>query len=319
MTLPPTAFTSLVGCRVPLQQAGMGGVTTPALAGAVARDGGLGMIAAAGLPADAVGGQLRAAIDAAGADGRVGVNFLMPFLDERAIDAVSGIAALVECFYGDPDASVVRRIHDGGSLAAWQVGTDDEARAAVDAGCDVVVVQGLEAGGHVRGAVPLLQLLDRVGGRIDVPLVAAGGIGSGAAMAAALLAGADAVRVGTRFVATTEADVHPAYSAALIAAGADDTVLAEAFSMGWPQAPHRVLRHCVEASALDPGLRSPVPPARSFDGDVAAAALYAGESVGEVTAVVSAAAVVRELVRDADAVMRRRQPGRPARPRRPSG
>ena len=297
----------------------MGGVTTPGLAAAVAREGALGMIAAGGLPADVVVGQVGAAIDTAGAGTRVGASFLMPFFDERAIDAVSGIAALVECFYGDPDARVVRRIHDGGALAAWQVGTDVEARAAVDAGCDVVVVQGREAGGHVRGTVPLLQLLDRVRGRTDVPLVAAGGIGTGTAMAAALLAGADAVRVGTRFVATSEADVHPSYGAALIAAGSDDTVLTEAFSMGWPHAPHRVLRRCVEASALDPALRSPVPPTRAFDGDVAAAALYAGESVGDVTAVLPAAAVVRELVRDADAVMRRTRPGRPAPPRRPSG
>ena len=303
MTLAPTPFTSLVGCRLPLQQAGMGGVTTPALASSVAREGALGMIAGAGLPADAVVAQLRAAIEAAGTGGRVGVNFLMPFLDVDAVDAASSVAAVVECFHGDPDASVVRRVHAGSALAAWQVGSRDEARAAVDAGCDIVVVQGREAGGHVRGTVPLLSLLDEVRGSVEVPLVAAGGIGSGAAMAAALLAGADAVRVGTRFVATTEADTHPAYAQALVDAGADDTVLTEAFSMGWPHAPHRVLRGCVDASALEPQLRSPLPPTRVFDGDVTAAALYAGESVGDVTSVTSAAAVVRELVRDAEAAM----------------
>lgn len=305
MTLPATRFTRLVGCRLPIQQAGMGGVTTPALAAAVAAEGGLGMVAAAGLTADEVDAQVRAALDLAGHEARIGVNFLMPFLDDPALDAASHVAVLVECFYGDPDPAIVQRVHDAGALAAWQVGSLDEARAAVDAGCDVIVVQGVEAGGHVRGTTPLLALLDQVRDAVDLPLIAAGGIGSGAAMAEALLAGADAVRVGTRFVATREADAHPAYRDALIAAGADDTVLTEAFSMGWPHAPHRVLRQCVDASALDPVLRSPLPPTGAFDGQVASAALYAGESVGAVTGVLPAAAVVRELVRDADAVLQR--------------
>jgi NAD(P)H-dependent flavin oxidoreductase YrpB (nitropropane dioxygenase family) len=309
MTLRPTPFTSLVGCRLPLQQAGMGGVATPALAGAVAREGALGMIAATGLSADEVVAQTRVAIDGGGDGGRIGVNFLAPLLDLGALEAVSGVAAVVECFYGDPDVTVVRRVHEGGALAAWQVGSLDEARAAVDAGSDFLVVQGREAGGHVRGNEPLLTLLPRVRDTVEVPLVAAGGIGSAATMVAALRAGSDAVRVGTRFVATVEADTHPGYLDALIASHGDDTVLTEAFSMGWPHAPHRVLRHCVEAAVLDPTSRSPLPPTRDFAGDVASAALYAGESVGDVTAVVPAAHVVRELVDGADALLRGVVPG----------
>ena len=88
-------------------------------------------------------------------------------------------------------------------------------------------------------------------------------------MVAALRAGADAVRIGTRLVATTEADVHPAYADALVDASNDDTILTETFAMGWPKAPHRVLRSCVEASADDPSSRSPVLPSRTFIGDVA--------------------------------------------------
>ncbi|MBI2709669.1 MAG: nitronate monooxygenase [Actinobacteria bacterium] len=310
MTLPPTPFTRIVDCRLPLQQAGMGGVTTPALAAAVAAEGGLGMVAAAGLTSDQVCAQVAAALELAGNDARVGVNFLVPFLDDQALEAASQVAALVECFYGDPDAAIVERVHGGGALAAWQVGSRDEARAAVDAGCDVIVAQGVEAGGHVRGTSPLLPLLEEVRGATRVPLVAAGGVGTGAAMAEVLLAGADAVRVGTRFVATSEADVHPAYRDALLASGAGDTVLAEAFSMGWPHAPHRVLRQCVDASTLEPAMRSPLPPTRAFDGEVASAALYAGESVGAVTGVLPAAAVVRELIRDAEAVLQRAAVGR---------
>lgn len=311
MDVPPTPFTALVGCRLPLQQAGMGGITTVELAAAVAREGGLGMIAAAGLPADAVLERLGAARTAAGADARIGVNFLVPFLDERALEAVSASAAVVECFYGDPDGEIVRRIHGGGALAAWQVGSLDEARAAADAGCDLVVVQGREAGGHVRGTEALLPLLGRVRAALDLPLVAAGGLGSSGAVAAALRAGADAVRIGTRLVATVEADVHPTYADALVSAKGQDTVLTEAFSMGWPRAPHRVLRRCVDASTLEPERRSPAPPTRDFAGDVASAALYAGESVGDVTGIVPAADIVRELLAGAAAALRAERPARP--------
>jgi NAD(P)H-dependent flavin oxidoreductase YrpB (nitropropane dioxygenase family) len=124
-----------------------------------------------------------------------------------------------------------------------------------------------------------------------------------AAIAAALSAGADAVRIGTRLVATTEADVHADYAAALIAASAADTAITEAFSRGWPSAPHRVLRHCLHTPEA-PRARSPLPPTRDFMGDVGTAALYAGDSVTDVTAVLPAAWVVRELARDAESALR---------------
>src|SRR5438046_1232683 len=99
----------------------------------------------------------------------------------------------------------------------------------------------------VRGKIGLLGLLGEVLPSAKVPVVAAGGIGTGRAMVAALAAGASAVRVGTRFVAAEEAGTHPAYVDKLIAAEAKDTILTEAFSANWPSAPPRVLRSCVEA------------------------------------------------------------------------
>jgi nitronate monooxygenase len=302
VSLGPTAFTELVGCRLPLQQAGMGAVSTPALAAAVARAGGLGMIGAAGRRADEVVDQLTLATDG-GAELRVGVNFLMPFLDRAAFEAAAAGAAVVECFYGGPDPALAAAAHAGGALLAWQVGSRDEAAAAVDAGCDVVVVQGVEAGGHVRGSTPLLELLDVVRPLVDVPIVAAGGIGSGRAIVDALLAGADAVRIGTRLLATHEADVHPRYAEALVQARGEDTVLTDAFSMGWPDAPHRVLRSAAEAAAAEPATRSPLPPTRTFAGPVEAAALYAGTSVTCVRAIAPAADVVGELVAEAAAIL----------------
>src|SRR5207245_1761511 len=151
----------------------------------------------------------------------------------------------VEFFYEDPE--LVEIAHAGGALVSWQTGSGPEAVAAERAGCDLIVAQGTEAGGHVRREIGLLALLGEVLPSIKVPVVAAGGIGTGRAMAAALAAGASAVRVGTRFVAAEEAGTHPAYVEKLIAAEAKDTILTEAFSENWPNAPHRVLRSCVEA------------------------------------------------------------------------
>ena len=314
-----TSFTTLVGCEVPLQQAGMGGVATPALAAAVAEAGGLGMIGGVMVPPPA----LAAMLDGIGqpARGAVGVNFLMPFLDRAAVEVAASRARVVEFFYAPPDASLVALVHAGGALAAWQVGSVAEGVAAVRAGCDFIVAQGTEAGGHVRGQTALLPLLAELLDAVDVPVVAAGGIGTARTMAAALAAGAAAVRVGTRFVASREADVHPDYVAALIAASAADTVLTEAFSVMWPNAPHRVLRSSVaaaEACTVDVvgeteqgGVRMPIPrfavpcPNATTTGNVAAMALYAGESVGAVRGIVPAAEIVRELASGAERLLRR--------------
>src|SRR5215470_9983453 len=227
-----TAFTDLVGCQVPIQQAGMGGVATPELAAAVADAGGLGMVSMVLQPADAVAAGLDAL--AKQTRGEVGINFLMPLLDPEAVDAAASRVRVVEFFYADPDAALVDRVHEGGALAAWQVGSSAEARAAVDAGCDFIVAQGTEAGGHVRGRVSLLPLLDSVLDSVDVPVVAAGGIATPRGVAAVLAAGAAGARLGTRFVATPEADAHAEYVDALLQASADDTVVTEAFSACGP-------------------------------------------------------------------------------------
>jgi nitronate monooxygenase len=315
-----TTFTDLVGCSAPIQQAGMGGVATPELAVAVARAGGLGMVAGVMLPPDA----LAAMLDQMPAHhgGAIGVNFLMPFLDDRsAVDAAASRVRVVEFFYGDPDAALVDAVHAHGALAFWQVGSVPEAEAAADAGCDVIVVQGSEAGGHVRGQLSLFPLLAGVLDRIDCPVVAAGGIATARDVAAALAAGASAVRVGTRFVATQESGAHPRYVAALIDASAEDTVITDAYSVMWPDAPHRVLRSCIGAAAAHDGelvgemrlagQAMPVPrfsiptPTRETTGNIEAMALYAGESVGAVKAAVPAVEVVRELIDGAESILRR--------------
>ena len=307
-TVSTDDFTALVGCRFPLQQAGMGGSATPALAAAVSEAGALGMLGAGGVPPAMVGEVL----DEVGrlTSEPVGINFLMPFVDPAAVEVAAGRARVVEFFYGDPDAALVQRAHEGGAVVSWQVGSRREARMAADAGADLVVAQGIEAGGHVRGEIGLLALLDEVLSAVEVPVLAAGGIGSAKAVATVIAAGAAGARVGTRFLAAAEADVHPAYLEALLAAEAADTVLTTTFSLFWPDAPHRVLRSSVDAAL---GLSEPVvgynggpdrpipalspsPPGRSASGHIGAMALYAGQSVGRVTRVEPAADIVRDLV-----------------------
>jgi NAD(P)H-dependent flavin oxidoreductase YrpB (nitropropane dioxygenase family) len=317
-----TAFTELVGCRVPVQLAAMGGgITTPALVSAVSRAGGLGMLQGGGTRPLA---ERIDEIEHARA-GPFGVNFV-PALgqgEQPDVELAATRARLVEFFFSDPDPRLVELVHAGGALAGWQVGSVEEAQRAVDAGCDLIVVQGLEAGGHVRGTVALLPLLAAVLDEVEaaVPVVAAGGIATARAMAAALAAGADGVRVGTRFLATPESGAHPDYVAALLAAGDEDTVLTTRFSIGWPDAPHRVLASAVAAveefdgevvGALTvDGEPQPLPrfaartPSREVTGAVGAMALYAGQGVGHVNEIKDVADIVTELADEAERLLRR--------------
>src|SRR5690606_8355395 len=132
---------------------------------------------------------------------------------------------LLVFFWGDA-APWVKDAHARGTRVAVQVGSVEEAARAAAAGADVVVAQGVEAGGHVRGRTPLARLLPAVV-RAAAPLsvVASGGIGDGRALAAALAAGAEAALLGTRFVASREAHADERYKHAIVAASASDTLL----------------------------------------------------------------------------------------------
>jgi NAD(P)H-dependent flavin oxidoreductase YrpB (nitropropane dioxygenase family) len=139
----------------------------------------------------------------------------------------------------------VRRAKEAGAIVLQTVASANMARRAVESGVDVVVAQGWEAGGHVRGTVATLPLIPAV---VDVvgttPVVAAGGIADGRGLAAVLALGAAGAWIGTRFLASLEATIHPRYRERLLSAAEDDTVfLEELFDVGWRKAPHRVLRN----------------------------------------------------------------------------
>jgi nitronate monooxygenase len=322
-----TRFTDLVGCTVPIQQAPIGGCATPRLAAAVAEAGGLGMVSVTGDPPDVVAAQLDQARQLS--KGPIGAHFFMLMIDPASAPdsaATAERAPVVDFFYADPDPALVDIVHTAGALASWQIGSAEEARAAAAAGCDFVIAQGTEAGGHVRGHTGLLALLDAVLSAVDVPVLAAGGIGSGRALAAVLAAGADGVRIGTRFVAAEEAEAHPRYVEALIAARPADTVRSDTFALDHPGAPHRALRSSVTAAqafqgdvvgeVFRPTDGDPVPVrrfqkltiTRHVSGAIEAMPHWAGESVGGVKRVQPAADIVRELAGEAEQLLRRWDP-----------
>jgi NAD(P)H-dependent flavin oxidoreductase YrpB (nitropropane dioxygenase family) len=304
--MPPTqSFVDLVGCRLPIQSASLGGpIATPPLAAAVSEAGGLGMIAN---PSSAVEVEQLVEQTRGLTSHPIGISFLIPFVVAEAVEAAASSAEVVEFFYGDPDRELVQLARGRDTVVGWQTGSADEARTAADAGCAYVVAQGTEAGGHIRGTQTLDDVLAETLAGVDVPVLAAGGVGTAERFAALLTAGAAAVRVGTRFVAAQEADAHPEYVARLIAASSQDTVLTEAYWKGWPDAPHRVLRSAVEAAeAFDGtvvgvvgddeiGVFSCRPVTREVQGEIAAMALYAGQSVDHVTQIQPAAEIIAEL------------------------
>ena len=321
------AFTDLVGCELPIQQAAFGSLSVELVA-AVSGAGGLGMIGAPTVSGDA----LLAAFDQirTETDAPVGVNFVAPFFDPKrdaqALDIAIERAALVEFFYGAPDINLVERIHEGGSLASWQVGSVGDALAAARCGCDLVIVQGHEAGGHLAGTHALLPMLCEVLELVEIPVIAAGGITTPRALAAVLAAGAAGARIGTALVASEEADFHPDYKRAVLEASSDDAVYSNAFHAFWPDAPHRVLRSAIDAvQSLDAptigamelgGHRVEVPraagaaPVASATGRIDAMALFAGQGVGSVTQLRPAATIVRELANGAQALLQSVAPHR---------
>ena len=307
----PTRFTDLVGCQVPIQLAAMSGIVSPELAIAVSEAGGLGMLAVGRRSYDQMAPQIDAVL--ARTDRPFGAGFIVEFLDRDTLAAIAGRLTILEFFWGDPDPSLVSN-ECAGRIVGWQVGSVDEARAASAAGCRYVVAQGIEAGGHVRGTTELAELLPAVRAAVEdeVAVVAAGGIATSADLDAAFDAGADAVRVGSRFVVATESAAHERYVDRLIEAGDDETELTTAFDVGWPDAPHRVLRSALTAARGAPDVVGTRPgpngglepivkwhtsaPTTASDGDIDAMALYAGAHLSPITRRLTAAEVIAELL-----------------------
>jgi enoyl-[acyl-carrier protein] reductase II len=270
-----------------------------------------------------------------------GVNIIARFSGIEHIEVcVAEKVPVVVFFWDDPPDEWLSRLRAAGSHIWFQVGSVDEAKAALRRGVQALVVQGSEAGGHNRAAAATFSLLPAVIDAVPsvpvaVPVVAAGGIADGWTVAAALALGADAVWVGTRLLASFEANAHPQYKDRVVAAGVGDTARHLIFGPEFPDASTRGLRNRIvrewerrddpppykvvpdsELSVIGQaclyGQKFPMkrfcgfPPTPEFTGDLEEMSLLAGESVGQTKRLMSAASIIDEMISGAEAVIRNR-------------
>lgn len=314
-----TRLTEVLGIEHPVMLAGMGGVSYHQLVAAVSGAGGFGCLGASTMSTEQMVGEMAAV--RALTDRPFGVDLLtaMPGSMAEQVDRIiEGGASVFVAGLGIP-VEVVEQCHRAGLLVVNMCGKVDHARRAVDAGCDVVVAQGTEAGGHTGlvATMPLVpQVVDAVGDR--VPVVAAGGIFDGRGLAAALALGADGVWIGTRFIATPEARAVAGYKDALLRTAEDGTVISRAYS----GKTMRVLRndytahfeaHPEELARFPEQLgRSMTDQAFHLGGDAETPGVDptregypAGQGVGALDGLTPAADVVTRIVTEAEEQLRR--------------
>ncbi len=314
-----TKLTDLLGIALPIVQAPIGSATCPELAAAVSNAGGLGMLALTWKDIESTRRAIRET--RARTDHPFGVNLVLPWDQRERLEiCLEEEVPVISFFWGDP-SPYLAAAHRSGAIVMHTVGSALEAKRMVDIGVDVIVAQGWEAGGHVWGEVATMALVPAVVDAVvaAVPVVAAGGIADGRGLASVLALGAAGAWIGTRFLASEEAQIHPAYRDALLKADETDTVYTSLFDGGWPNAPHRVLENSTfmnwktagcppvgqrpregdVAAVFKGGKQSlyyddaiPLP---DMIGDVEKMALYAGQSVGLVADVKPAAMIVREI------------------------
>src|SRR5436190_5464567 len=238
-----TALCDSLGIEVPIIQAPMGGAVGPRLAAAVSNAGGLGMLVLWRADTDTMRRQIRETTTLTSRPFGVNLNLEFPQEERLAVCLDEGVP-VISLFWRDP-SSLAPRAKAGGAIVLHTVGTAADAKRAVECGVDIVVAQGWEAGGHVRGTVATMPLVPAVVDAISpTPVVAAGGIADGRGLAAVLALGAAGAWIGTRFLASEEAPINERYRKRLLQANENDTVYLEnLFDVGWPNAPHRTLRN----------------------------------------------------------------------------
>jgi nitronate monooxygenase len=312
----PTPVCKLLGIESPIVQAPVG--DDPRLPAAVSNAGALGSVAL--WWADDAGDLVRET--AALTDRPFAGNFVLTSDQHRRVDeALAAGLRIVSFLLGDPD-SYVDSVHDARGLVMHTVGSAEEALRAVGCGVDIVVAQGWEAGGHVRGGVATLPLVPAVVDAVaPIPVIAAGGIGDARGVVAVLALGAQAAWLGTRFLLAEEMPIHEEYRRHLIAATETDAEwYPNLYEVGWPNSPHRALRNSTSekwdaAGRPPPGSRpgegeviahfasgepilryAPAPPLVGTTGEIEALSMWAGQSVALANQQQSAAEIVAELV-----------------------
>lgn len=319
-----TRLTDLLQIEHPVMLAGMGGVSYHRLVAAVSGAGGFGCLGASTMSNDEMVSEIRKVRELT--DRPFGVDLLtaMPNSLVGQVELLIAEGASVFVAGLGVPSEAVELCHRHGVLVANMCGKVAHARSAVDAGCDLVVAQGTEAGGHTGqvATMPLVpQLVDAVGDR--VPVVAAGGIFDGRGLAAALALGADGVWLGTRFIATPEARTVDGYKDRLLTSAEDGTVITKAYSgktmrvlrngylEEWEKSGAEVQRFPFQViSAMQEGVFHLGGDDHTEGVDPQRECYPAGQGVGGIDALVPAADLVRQIVDDAEAVLTRIAPVR---------
>jgi NAD(P)H-dependent flavin oxidoreductase YrpB (nitropropane dioxygenase family) len=327
-----TELCKQLGIEHPILSAGFAAGAGPEVVAAVSNAGGCGVLGGSGFSVPYLREQIRRVRGKTSKP--FGVNLILDEIEEGPIEAcLEEQVPLLVFFWGDP-RPYVQPAHARGVKLAIQVGSVHEARAAARAGVDFVIAQGMEAGGHVRGTTGLAVLIPAVVDAIaPVPVIASGGVADGRGLVAVLGLGGQGVSMGTRFVASEEAFVPRTYKERIVSSGADDTVYSEdLFDVGWPNAPHRVLRNAIvrewEAAGRPPSGQRPgtgttvgtrtrdgktaqieryqsVTATPEFTGDLEYLPFWAGQSCGLVHEIKPAGEIVEDVVKEAEAVIER--------------
>jgi nitronate monooxygenase len=311
-----------LGIEKPILSAPMAGAAGPELVAAVCNAGGYGVIPLWGKPKEQVSAEIDELRKLTDKNFAVNLNLSFPYEEQLETCVEKGVHG-VSLFWGmEPKAIELAKV--GGLIVLVSVGNADEARIAENAGADVIVAQGWEAGGHVWGQVSTMALIPAVVDAVNIPVVAAGGIADGRGMAAAIMLGASGVWIGTRLLASSEATIHDVYRTRILQASEADTQWAhDLYDVGWPDAPHRALsnstsRDWANAGSPAPGSRpneteligqrpggDPIERYQSYTplpqtvGDVEAMSLWSGQGVALVREIMPAADIVQEIYLDA--------------------
>ena len=293
----PNRVLAHTGARYPLIQAPMGWIARTPLASAVSRAGGLGIIETSSGETE----NCQAEITQMAALGLpFGVNLPIRFLKDDAMlrfVCESGVK-FVTTSAGSP-AKFIAPLKSAGITVYHAVPTVDTALKCVDAGVDGLVVEGGEGGGFKNPEeVSTLVLLQAIRARVDVPMVAAGGIVDGRGMAAAFAAGAEAVQMGTRFVSCAESPVHDNFKQAIVAAGDTGTWVLNKKSSPCIRALKSERTAAIhEAGVMPPDTFHGIQRVY-FDGDMEAAPALAGQSVALIDRVMTAEAIIHGMVEE---------------------
>ncbi|MEB3298591.1 MAG: nitronate monooxygenase [Candidatus Sericytochromatia bacterium] len=309
--LPPTTrLTRLLGIRVPIIQAGMIWVSGAKLAAAVSEAGGLGVLGAGSMRPEVFREQVTKLKTLTLKPWAVNLPVFYKHIDDIVPIALAEGCRIFITSAGNP-ARWTPRLKDAGALVIHVVATARQAEKCEALGCDAVVAEGFEAGGH-NGPDELttMVLVPQVVRSVSLPVVAAGGIVDGATMLAALALGAAGVQVGTRFACTRESSAHEHYKQAIVAAGETDTVLALKSLMPvrllknafWEQVRQAEARGA-SAEELQALLGSGRPRRAIHLGELAEGEIEVGQAVGAIRDIPAAGAVLERMMDEARLIL----------------